>query len=101
GGRLCEQARRRSCRNRLTEARMPVAEKAPAGVDQCRPLLHGTAKYLVDKLYGPAGPPWGTPFAALEASALGLGGLVQKPFLDLALAPHPKPSTPAPLAPPP
>src|SRR5215211_4125218 len=68
------------------EARMAAPEKAPAGVEESRRCLKGTAKHLVDKLYGPAGPPWGTPLAALEATALALGSLIQKEFLDLALA---------------
>src|SRR6476660_1064253 len=31
-----------------------------------RPVLEATAKNLLHHLYGPQGPPWGTPFADLE-----------------------------------
>ena len=49
---------------------MAVSPKAPKEVDHCRHLLLGMAKNLVDRLYGPDGPPWGTPFSALEDTAL-------------------------------
>jgi len=65
---------------------MATAEKAPAGVEESQAYLKGVAKYLLDKLFGPSGPAWGTPFSSLEGTALALGGLVQKQFLDLALA---------------
>jgi hypothetical protein len=35
-------------------------------VDEVLPYLEGVAKNLVDRLYGPAGPAWGTRFSELE-----------------------------------
>lgn len=35
-------------------------------VEEVRPYVEGVAKNLIDKLYGPAGPPWGTSMTALE-----------------------------------
>lgn len=65
---------------------MAIAEKASREVDECRHLLAGMAKNLVDRLYGPSGPPWGTPFSTLEDIALRLAERFRKAFLDLALA---------------
>lgn len=65
---------------------MAVPLKAPKEVDHCRHLLQGLAKNLVDRLYGPDGPPWGTPFSALEDAALLLAQSLRKAFLDLALS---------------
>jgi hypothetical protein len=65
---------------------MATAEKAPREVDECRCLLQGMAKNLVDRLYGANGPPWGTPFSALEDTALRLAERFRKNFLDLALS---------------
>lgn len=65
---------------------MATAEKAPREVDECRCLLQGMAKNLVDRLYGPAGPAWGTSFSCLEGVALRLVESLRKAFLDLALS---------------
>jgi len=64
---------------------MATAEKASREVDECRCLLAGMAKNLVDRLYGPEGPPWGTPLSAVEDIALRLADRFRKGFLDLAL----------------
>lgn len=65
---------------------MVTAEKAPQEVDNCRHLLAGLAKNLVDRLYGPDGPAWGTSFAEVEQVAWRLADVVRKNFLDLALS---------------
>lgn len=44
---------------------MAQNEKAPKEVDEVLPYLEGVAKSLVDRLYGPAGPAWGTKFSEL------------------------------------
>ena len=65
---------------------MATAEKASREVEECRCLLQGMAKNLVDRLYGPEGPPWSTSFCCLEDIALRLADRFRKGFLDLALA---------------
>jgi hypothetical protein len=65
---------------------MAAAVKTPKEVDNCRPVLKGMAKYLCDRLYGPAGPPWGTRLADIEQQASQLAATFRKEFLDLALA---------------
>jgi len=65
---------------------MVTAEKASREVEECRCLLQGMAKNLLDRLYGPGGPPWGTPFSCLEDVALRLADRLRKSFLDLALS---------------
>lgn len=64
---------------------MATREKASGVVANCHPLVRGLAKNLVDRLYGPAGPAWGTAFAAVEQQALRLAEDFRKAFLDLAL----------------
>jgi len=42
-------------------------KRATKEVDEVLPYhLEGVAKNLVDRLYGPAGPAWGTKFSELE-----------------------------------
>jgi hypothetical protein len=65
---------------------MATLAKAPAEVGKCRCLIQGLAKSLADRLWGPGGPAWGTPFSELERQAARLGGAVQKELLDLALS---------------
>ncbi len=65
---------------------MATLEKAPREVEHCRCLLQGSAKNLADRLYGDAGPSWGTPFAHLERTAVRLGCAVRKHFLHLVLS---------------
>lgn len=45
---------------------MARTKKATKDVDEVLPYLEGVAKNLVDRLYGPAGPAWGTRFSELE-----------------------------------
>ena len=65
---------------------MAQHETPPRQVDKCRCLLQGLAKNLADRLYGAAGPAWGTRFSELEATAGVLARTLQKYFLDLALS---------------
>jgi hypothetical protein len=55
-------------------------------VENNRPLLQGMAKNLVDKIYGPDGPPIGTKFVELEDLVVELGRVFQKSMMDQALA---------------
>ena len=45
---------------------MARKKKATAGVEKEAAYIKGVAKNLVDRLYGPAGPAWGTKFTELE-----------------------------------
>jgi hypothetical protein len=64
---------------------MATVEKTSPEVEECRFLLDGSAKNLVDRLYGPRGLPWGTSFSHLERTAVQLASAVRKRFLHLAL----------------
>src|SRR5436305_2012536 len=50
-----------------------------------RLYLSGVAKYLLDKMHGPTGPPWGTPLANLEDLLLALQQQLAADFFALAL----------------
>jgi len=55
-------------------------------VENNRPLLQSMAKNLVDKIYGPDGPPIGTKFVDLEDLVVELGRVFQKIPLGQALS---------------
>jgi hypothetical protein len=65
---------------------MAKAKKTSPLVDNNRPFLQGVAKNLIDRIYGPDGPPWGTKFLDLEDLVVELGKAFQKSMLDQALA---------------
>ncbi len=65
---------------------MATLDKTPREVEKCRCLLHGLAKILADRLYGPTGPPAASAFSQLEHTADRLAGVLRKSFLDLLLA---------------
>jgi len=65
---------------------MATAGKTSKEVDNCRPVVKGMAKILCERLYGPSGPPWGTPLSEIEHCASLLSASLRKEFLDLALA---------------
>ncbi len=73
---------------------MAGTEKSTAKVDEVRPYVEGVAKNLVDKLYGPAGLPWGTTLTELEDVCLGIRAALTEKMLDVALerqaADHPQ-----------
>ena len=64
---------------------MAHAKKATPHVDNNRAYLQGVAKNLVDRIYGPDGPPWGTKFVELEDLVVELGQILQKSMMDQAL----------------
>src|SRR5216684_917196 len=66
GGRLSRQTRQTICLNFGKEPRMARQKKSTPEVEKVRPYLEGVAKNLVDRLYGPGGPPWGTKLSELE-----------------------------------
>jgi hypothetical protein len=48
-------------------------------------LLHGVAKQLIHRVYGPEGMPWGTKFTNLEELAVQLGQAISESMIDQAL----------------
>ena len=53
--------------------------------DPVRPYLEGVAKSLVDRLYGPNGPAWGTQLTALEDTIRAIRQVLSEKMLDEAL----------------
>lgn len=65
---------------------MPRPKKRPPKVDEVRPYVEGVAKNLVDKLYGPDGPAWGTKLTEIEDLLLAIREVLTEKMLDDALA---------------
>ena len=65
---------------------MAPIKKATKDVDELRPYLEGVAKSLVDRLYGPAGPAWGTKFTELETTVAAIREALTEGMLHQALA---------------
>jgi hypothetical protein len=49
---------------------------------EVQPYVQGVGKYLVERLYGPHGPAWGTRFADLEELAVQIGHAVAEQLLQ-------------------
>lgn len=65
---------------------MAKNEKAPPEVDKAVAYIKGVAKNLVDRIYGPAGLPWGTKFTELEATVAAVRKVLTEEMLQQALA---------------
>jgi len=65
---------------------MPRSRKRTPEVEEVRPYVEGVAKNLVEKLYGPDGPAWGTRLTQIEDVLLALRELLTEKMLDEALA---------------
>src|SRR5882724_10369186 len=65
---------------------MARQKKRMPQVDEVRPYVEGVAKNLVDKLYGPDGPPWGTTLTQIEEVLLEVRQVLTQQMLDLAVA---------------
>jgi hypothetical protein len=65
---------------------MARAKKRTPKVEELRPYVEGVAKNLVDKLYGPHGPAWGTKLTQIEDVLLEIRELLTEKMLDLTLA---------------
>jgi len=65
---------------------MGRVKKRTPKVEEVRPYVEGVAKYLVDKLYGPEGLPWGTSLTDLEDLLLEVREVLTEKMLDLTLA---------------
>jgi hypothetical protein len=63
-------------------ARSKISKAAAAPV---RPYLEGVAKNLVDRLYGPKGPAWGTKLTELEDVVLAVRQVLSDQMLHEAL----------------
>jgi hypothetical protein len=63
----------------------PVKQRTPQ-VEQVRPYVEGVAKNLLDKLYGPDGPAWGTQLTEIEDLFLAVRQLLSEQMLADALA---------------
>jgi hypothetical protein len=65
---------------------MAPAKKRTPQVEQLRPYLEGVGKNLTDKLYGPAGPAWGTKLSEIEAILVELRAVLTEKVLAEALS---------------
>jgi hypothetical protein len=65
---------------------MSRPKKRTPQVEEVRPYVEGVAKHLVDKLYGPHGPAWGTKLTEIEDLLLAIRDVLSEQMLDDALA---------------
>jgi hypothetical protein len=65
---------------------MARTKKRTPQVEEVRPYVEGVAKNLVDKLYGPDGPAWGTKLTEIEDLCLALREVLTQKLLAEALA---------------
>jgi hypothetical protein len=64
---------------------MARRKKVSPVVEPVEPYLKGVAKSLVDRLYGPAGPPWGTKMTELEDVVIAVREVISEEMLAQAL----------------
>jgi hypothetical protein len=65
---------------------MARKRKLPPELEKISPYLQGVAKNLVERLYGPKGPAWGTRLSELEEVVLAVREVLSQEMLDQALA---------------
>jgi len=65
---------------------MARAKKRSPQVEAVRPYVEGVAKNLIDKLYGPDGPAWGTQLTEIEDLLLDIREVLSAKMLADALA---------------
>jgi hypothetical protein len=65
---------------------MARSTKRSAKAEMVRAYVEGVAKNLVDRLYGPDGPPWGTTLTDIEDLLLEVREVFTEQMLDLTLA---------------
>jgi hypothetical protein len=65
---------------------MAPAQKRTPQVEEVRPYVEGVAKNLIDKLYGPDGPAWGTRLTEIEDLFLAIREALTERMLADALA---------------
>ena len=65
---------------------MPRPQKRTPKVEEVRPYVEGVAKNLIDKLYGPDGPAWGTQLTEIEDLCVAVREVLGEKMLADALA---------------
>jgi hypothetical protein len=65
---------------------MARAKQRTPKVEEVRPYVEGVAKNLIDKLYGPDGPAWGTQLTEIEDLLLAVRAVLSERMLADALA---------------
>ena len=65
---------------------MARKKKATPEVDKEAAYIKGVAKSLVDRLYGPSGPPWGTKFTEIEATVAAIREVLSEEMFQQALS---------------
>src|SRR5215813_4309583 len=65
---------------------MGRSQKRTPKVEELRPYVEGVAKNLVEKLYGPQGPAWGTKLTQIEDVLLEIREMLTEKMLDATLA---------------
>jgi hypothetical protein len=65
---------------------MARTKKRTPKVEEVRPYVEGVAKNLIDKLYGPDGPPWGTKLTEIEDLFVAIREVLSEQMLADALA---------------
>jgi hypothetical protein len=61
-------------------------KQATPKVDKEALYIKGVAKNLVDRLYGPQGPPWGTKFREIEATVAAIREILTEAMFQQALS---------------
>jgi len=65
---------------------MARTKKRTPQVEEVRPYVEGVAKNLIDKLYGPDGPAWGTKLTEIEELFVAIRDVLGEKMLADALA---------------
>ena len=65
---------------------MARAKQRPPQVEKVRPYVEGVAKNLIDRLYGPEGPAWGTKLTEIEDLFVAIREALSEKMLAEALA---------------
>jgi hypothetical protein len=65
---------------------MARAKNRTPKVEEVRPYVEGVAKYLIDRLYGPDGPAWGTKLTEIEDLFIDIRDVLSEKMLADALA---------------
>jgi hypothetical protein len=65
---------------------MARAKQRTPQVEEVRPYVEGVAKNLIDKLYGPDGPAWGTKLTEIEDLFVAIREVLSEKMLADALA---------------
>src|SRR5438270_5083823 len=65
---------------------MARAKQRTPKVEEVRPYVEGVANNLIDKLYGPDGPPWGTKLTEIENLFVAIREVLSEKMLADALA---------------